>query len=309
MASGLHGKNSAALANMLSSDDCLRYQGSAEGEEWSGQPLRDGLPDHAREVPDFGWTEHSIEAFEHGGTGWAHTLATLHFHNNGKSVQHRFTHVLVLENGQWRIVQMHVSNGRSNMEKIGIEHHVLDDLVEAARAGFQQHQREGMASVMFTDIVGSSSMANLLGDRVWAQTVQIHLNLATEVIESHDGRLVKSLGDGTMSSFPSARSALSAALELQSRNLAAATEPALALRTGIHSGDVIQTDDDFFGNVVNKAARISAACAADEILISDATRLLAGRNSDFDFVDGGEISLRGLPGTHRVYVMARPTEV
>ncbi len=295
------GKDSAALFNMLSTSEHLRYQGSAEGEFWSGSLFRKGFPDHVAEIPEFEWQEHSLEAFECGAIGWANCAATLHFAGNQRAMVHRFTFILHLEDGVWKMVHCHVSNPVPNFEKMGVEHKALDALVAAAREGFRQDQREGMASVMFTDIVNSSAIAEKLGDRVWTEAIQKHLELAREVIEAQSGTLVKSLGDGTMSSFSSARAALMAAAELQRRNATEQSEPPLRIRVGIHTGDVIQTDDDFFGTVVNKAARVAASAAPGEICLSDATQLLVDGQDELTFGEPRSVSLKGLPGNHTVY--------
>lgn len=297
----VHDKDGRALFNMLSTSEHLRYQGSAEGEFWSGSLFRKGFPDHVAEIPDYDWQEHSLEAFECGAVGWAHCVATLRFANNQKAMVHRFTFVLHLEDGVWKMAHVHVSNPIPNMEKIGIEHKALDALVAAAREGFRQDQREGMASVMFTDIVNSSAIAEKLGDRIWTDAIHRHFELAREAIESHRGTLVKSLGDGTMSSFSSARAALMAATDLQRRNAAEQVEPTLQIRAGIHTGDVIQTDDDFFGTVVNKAARVASAAAPGEVCVSDATQLLAEGQDEMTFGLPRSVTLKGLPGNHTVY--------
>jgi class 3 adenylate cyclase len=109
------------------------------------------------------------------------------------------------------------------------------------------------------------------------------------------------MGDGTMSSFPSARRALSAAQEIQRAMAAAGDEPRLALRIGLHTGEVVQAQDDFFGSVVNKAARIAASAGEGDIRLSDVTRAMIGAAPEFDF-DGPEtVLLKGLDGEHRLY--------
>ncbi|MCX8954313.1 nuclear transport factor 2 family protein, partial [Ruegeria sp. NA] len=73
----VHDKDRAVLVNMLSSSEHLRYQGSADEEAWSGQVFRRGFADHTKEIPDYDWQEHSLEAFECGDVGWAFCEATL----------------------------------------------------------------------------------------------------------------------------------------------------------------------------------------------------------------------------------------
>jgi class 3 adenylate cyclase len=294
-------KDKGTLTNMLSTSEHLCYQGSAEGETWSGTALRDGFAAHASEIPEFDWEETSLNAFESGQVGWAHCLASLRFHSNGSLVLCRFTFVLVLEDGMWRIIQMHSSNGFPNMDKMGVEQTALDALIQAAREDFTLDQREGMATVMFSDVVNSTALANALGDTVWVATVRHHIALIEKLVTAAGGRLIKSLGDGTMSTFSSARVALRVAREIQRENAKSDREPPLQLRIGLHSGSLIQTGDDFFGSVVNKAARVASAATPGEIRVSEATSLMAGSGPDLSYVDPVDTELRGFGGTHLLF--------
>ena len=295
-------RDGETLRNLLSTQDALHYVGSAEGESWSGQVLRDGIADHFREIPDFEQGPAVVEAYENGETGWAHWSGSFTFSGSTNvTAVHRITFVFVLEAGAWKIAHIHISNPMSNVEKMGIEHQALNALVEAAREGFRLDQREGMASIMFTDIANSTAITSVLGDAVWAGAVRDHLAMVGAVVASQGGQLVKSLGDGTMSSFSSAREALAAAVEIQRRNADPKAEPPLSLRIGIHSGEVIQTEDDFFGTVVNKAARIAVVAAPEQIRVSDATRVMVGRSDEFEFADAVALALRGLEGEHLIY--------
>ena len=294
-------KDQPTLTNMLSTSEHLLYQGSAEGETWRGTVLREGFGAHASEIPEFDWEETSLDAFEHGNVGWAHCLANLRFQSNGKLVPCRFTFVLVLEDGMWRIVQMHSSNGFSNMEKMGVEQSALDALIQAARENFTLDQREGMASVMFSDVVNSTALANAMGDALWVATVRHHLAFVEKLVTDAGGQMIKSLGDGTMSTFSSAAVAQATAQRIQRENATLDREPPLQLRIGIHSGNLIQTKDDFFGSVVNKAARIASSAAPGEIRVSDATSLMAGSDPDFSYVDPIDTELRGFQGSHMLF--------
>lgn len=288
------------LAHFLSQSDALLYVGSSTNEIWRGQIVRDGIVDHLDEVPEISEDEIEVEAWENGETGWAFYKCRYLVPGTGSTGTHRVTFVFVLENGGWKMVQHHISQPDSNVEKIGIEHVAMQSLIDAARDGFRLDQREGMASIMFTDIVNSSALAAAMGDRLWTARVAEHFNELRAIIEAGGGQFVKSMGDGTMSSFTSARAALEAATAIQRDMAARGTEPPLALRIGLHCGDVIQTEDDFFGNVVNKAARIAASAGADEVRISDATRLMAGAR-DFSFGDPVPVRLKGLEGDHVIY--------
>jgi class 3 adenylate cyclase len=157
-----------------------------------------------------------------------------------------------------------------------------------------------------TDVVDSSALATLMGDRAWAQRIDKHLAQIANTVHEAGGTLVKSLGDGTMSTFTSTRAALRSAARIQSQAQQDETEPALRVRIGLHSGEVIENKGDFFGTVVNTAARINAVAQPVEIRISDATRLMLGRLDGFDFDDPRDVELKGLEGRHRLYRL-RPT--
>jgi class 3 adenylate cyclase len=205
-----------------------------------------------------------------------------------------------LEDGVWKIVHRHGSVPLPNIEFVGIEQNAISDLVAAARRDFSLHQQEGFSSIMFTDIVNSSRLASLMGDRLWSSEVNRHFAALRKTIEESGGQFVKSLGDGTMSSFAQPAHALQAA-----RNILRATEQsdghAIALRIGIHTGSVVQTEDDFFGSVVNKAARIAALAAPGEIVVSNATRKMVGETRNGRFVSTSSVQLEGFEGEHVVH--------
>ena len=294
-------KDTDSITNMLSASEQLRYVGSAENEFWSGALLRRGIGDHFKEVPELHFRDYQVEAYENGAIGWALWTGFIYFPTTDVLSENRISFVFGLEHGLWKIVQIHISNPSSNLEKIGIEHAALDGLMQAAKEGSLGLGREGMATVMFTDVVDSSALADLMGDRAWTQRIDAHLEDVTQIVEDAGGTLVKSLGDVTMSTFTSTRAALSAANAINGKAMAADTTPALRLRIGLHTGEVIENKGDFFGTAVNKAARINAAAAPDEIRLSDATHIMLGRAAAFEFDDPRDVVLKGLEGTHRLY--------
>jgi adenylate cyclase len=221
--------------------------------------------------------------------------------SNSKEITFRSTFVLHLENGVWKIVHVHNSNPVSNMAALGYESRGFEALLDAAQSGEADIGQTGIASVMFTDIADSTTLAETLGDAAWSRVVAVHLDSVQKAVEAAGGTLVKSLGDGTMSSFSSAGSALRAAQTIQRENASVETEPRLRLRVGIHTGDVVEAGGDFVGTVVNKAARIASAARPGEIRVSEATRIMVGGASGFTFSDAATIPLRGLEGEHLIY--------
>lgn len=295
-------RESGTLENFLSLGPELRFVGSAKGESWSGQAVRRAIGAHFREVPRvLSLRETEAEAFEQGEIGWSCFAHEFLFETRKDPVNFRTTLIFALENGSWKIVHRHASVPTPNIELLGHEHTAIRKLVEAVQQGFSLDQREGLASVMFTDIVGSSTLASATGDRRWSRLMGEHFAQLREIIEQHEGQFVKSLGDGAMSSFASAHQALAAAQAIQVMLAARTEEPRLALRIGLHTGDVVQSEDDFFGNVVNIAARITSTADPGEIWASDATRLMIGTAPGFSFAESREVLLRGQDEKHLIH--------
>lgn len=296
----IQNKDRKALTNLFSATEHVRYVGTAREELWTGAVLRDGYADHVEEVPNFETRNSDVEAFECGNVGWASWIGEFWFDGVESESVTRFTWVFVLEDGAWKIAHVHVSNPTSNIENMGVDHSALNELVLAAKKDYKPVGGEGTATVMFTDIVGSSPIANAVGDRVWASTINSHFETVSQAIEDNDGYVVKTLGDGTMSTFSSARAAVTAAKAVQKLVTEAEREPRLEIRVGIHTGDVIKADGDYFGNVVNKAARIAAAANPGQILVSDVTRGMVESGGGFVFESAISVMLRGIEGNHSI---------
>jgi class 3 adenylate cyclase len=290
------------LRNLLTEHDHLQFVGTADGELWTGSAVREGVAAFFGVIPTIIRHEETFaEAYENNGTGWACFNHELIFANQPDRLFNvRSTLIFALEDGAWKIVHRHGSVPIPNIEMTGTEQTAIADLVAAAQQGFALDQREGFASVMFTDIVNSSRLASALGDRIWTSEVARHFDSLREIIENAGGQFVKSLGDGTMSSFPSADLALQAAQSILNV-VTGSNGPAISLRIGLHSGDVVQTADDFFGTVVNKAARITALASPGTIMVSDATRTMMGGDTEFTFADPISVPLKGLDGEHLIH--------
>ena len=114
-----------------------------------------------------------------------------------------------------------------------------------------------------------------------------------EVIERHDGQVVKSEGGASMCSFASAHAGLRSAIELQ--------EAHASLRIGLHSGFVIADAEDFYGRNVVLAARIADHAEPGEILVSAALRDYTSSDPSFEFEPRGEHHFKGLLGEHPVF--------
>ncbi|MEE9298840.1 MAG: adenylate/guanylate cyclase domain-containing protein [Acidimicrobiia bacterium] len=164
--------------------------------------------------------------------------------------------------------------------------------------------RGALRTILFTDVEGSTTLTQRLGDTGGRDVLRAHEKTVREELRDHRGDEIKTMGDGFMASFGSAVAAVECAIALQRRfavHNASADEPVL-IRIGLNAGEPIAEDDDLFGTAVIAAARIGAHAAGGEILVSDVVRqLVAGKG--FVFADRGDIELRGFNdpvGIHEV---------
>ena len=293
-------KDREVLTHSFMDADVTRYIGSGFNEYWSGKLIRKGYADHADEIPPMRYQNLQIEAFESGNSGWANCLCEVVFDDNEEVFEPRYSWVFQLTKEGWKICHVHVSLPKSNLEVIGLEHVAFEDLINSAKEAFDLVANQGTTTVMFTDIVGSSRIAESVGDHIWAKTIDWHVGTLAELIEANDGTLVKSLGDGTMSVFPSTLSAVKTAIAIQKMLDKSTYEPVLKIRIGLHTGDVVKSKGDFFGTVVNKAARIAGVAKSSQILVSDVVRGMVEASDAFEFSQSRTVQLKGITGSHGI---------
>jgi class 3 adenylate cyclase len=146
-----------------------------------------------------------------------------------------------------------------------------------------------LATVVFTDIVDSTSRAARAGDTVWLSVLERHDELSRQHADRFGGRIVKSTGDGLLATFDGPARAVGFALAMREGVKAFA----LTIRAGVHTGEVELRDQDIGGLGVHIAARISDMAKPDEVLASRTVKdLTAG--SGIAFVDRGAHALKGL---------------
>lgn len=153
-----------------------------------------------------------------------------------------------------------------------------------------------LATVLFTDIVSSTGTAAGLGDAAWRELLARHDALSRAQVESHGGRVVKSLGDGMLATFdgPARAARCAGAISAEVAGLG------IAVRAGVHTGEVESIGQDVGGMAVHLGARVSAKAGPGEVLVSSTVRdLVVG--SDLCFSDAGEHELKGVPGRWRLY--------
>ena len=157
-----------------------------------------------------------------------------------------------------------------------------------------------IVTILFTDIVDSTSTLHRMGDLAWREQLSVHRARMRDHMNEHRGREVKTTGDGLLAVFDRPIRAVRCGEAM----VGASRAMGLPIRVGIHTGEVELVADDARGLAVHAAARVMALGGADDIVISSTTRdLLEG--SGVRLEDHGEHELKGLPGARRLFRLKR----
>jgi class 3 adenylate cyclase len=155
-----------------------------------------------------------------------------------------------------------------------------------------------LATVLFTDLVGSTARAAELGDRRWRDVLEQHHAAVRRELARFDGREVDTAGDGFFATFDGPARAIRCAQAI----IDGLRPLGLDVRAGLHTGEVEVTDGKVAGIAVNLGARVSANAQAGEVLVSGTVRdLVAGSGLEFD--DRGQVALKGIPGEWRLFAV------
>lgn len=150
------------------------------------------------------------------------------------------------------------------------------------------HAERALATLLFTDIVDSTVLANRLGDRSWRARLEAHDEAVRQVLRETRGTEVKTTGDGFLARFDGPAQALEAAVRIRDRVRALPLE----VRQGVHVGEVELRGEDVAGLTVHEAARIASLAGPGEIYASAMTRALAS-GTRFSFQSLGARTLKG----------------
>jgi class 3 adenylate cyclase len=177
---------------------------------------------------------------------------------------------------------------------------MLDAIEEFLTGQLPAHRSDRvLATVLFTDIVGSTEHAARMGDRRWRELLATHDALLGAEVERFRGRMVKSTGDGLLATFDGPGRSIRCACAIRD----AVRALGIDIRAGLHTGEVELRGDDVAGMAVHIGARVSALAGAGEVLVSSTVKdLVAG--SGIEFEDRGEHELRGVPGSWKLYAVA-----
>lgn len=152
----------------------------------------------------------------------------------------------------------------------------------------------GLVTILFTDLVGSTELLSRTGDEAAQRIFRAHHDLLAELTTEHGGDEVKWLGDGLMVAFPSAASAVRAALAMQVATRRPVRGEHLAIRVGLNAGEALRDASDFFGLPVVVARRLCDRAHAGQTLCSDVVAGLLSGRPEFAFRDLGKLELKGV---------------
>ena len=156
-----------------------------------------------------------------------------------------------------------------------------------------------LATVLFTDIVGSTEHAAQMGDRRWKELLNEHHRIVRRELERHRGREIDTAGDGFLMTFDGPARAIRCALAIRQ-----ALRPVeIEIHAGLHTGEVELRGDDIAGIAVHIRARVAAQAGAGEVLVSrTVVDLVAG--SRIAFEDRGVRALKGVPGKWALFAVS-----
>jgi adenylate cyclase len=265
-----------------------------------------------REIDGYPWRlVGDVHAMSEGSVGWAGARAE--FDAAEGPVELRFTCVLHLEHGEWRLVQWHGSVPSSNEEHGFFVTKSVDDIAEAVSESrpdlSASSASDGTVTIAFTDIEDSLRLNAFLGDRRWLDVLRAHNDVVKRTTEDHGGTVVKNQGDGFMLAFASARRAATCAQAIETAVAETFRDPGspIRVRIGLHVGETVHEGDDHFGHAVNYAARVASAAAGGEIVVSSLVQGLLAQTGEFEFETAREVELKGIEGVQRLYpLVPRP---
>jgi class 3 adenylate cyclase len=187
--------------------------------------------------------------------------------------------------------------GVDHLPYVGDSDAILDEVQEFL-TGVRpppEHDRV-LATVMFTDIVGSTERASALGDRAWKELLQRHHALVRVELTRFRGQEIDTAGDGFLTTFDGPARAVRCAQAI----VEAARVIGIEVRAGIHTGEIELMGEQVGGIAVHIGARVAAIAAPSQVLVSGTVKdLVVG--SGIEFEDGGTHALKGVPGEWRLF--------
>ena len=207
-----------------------------------------------------------------------------------------------VEEGRWIAAQIPGARfvelaGDDHLPYVGDQEAVLGEIEEFLTGVRSTPEADRvLATLMFTDIVGSTDRAVAIGDLAWRELLERHHDVVRQELRRWRGQEVDTAGDGFFAAFDGPARAVRCARTV----IARVSELGLEVRAGVHTGECERGDGGLRGIAVHIAARVAGRAAPNEVLVSSTVRdLVAG--SGLEFEDRGSAALKGIPGEWRLY--------
>ncbi len=220
-------------------------------------------------------------------------------------VLHRSGDTVPVEHGRYyaeripgaRMVEL---EGRDHWPFVGDVDTIVGEIEEFVTGARAAHETDSLlATVLFTDIVGSTERAAEIGDSAWRAVLQKHDELVRAQLIAHEGHEIKHLGDGFLAIFDRPARAVRCA----TRIAAEASEIGIGIRAGLHTGECERRGRDVAGLAVHIGARVGALAGPGEVLVSGTVRDLV-LGSGIRFAERGLHTLKGVPGEWQLFSVA-----
>lgn len=192
-------------------------------------------------------------------------------------------------------------NGDDHLPWVGDADSIIDEIEEFLTGVRDPSGRNRvLATVLFTDIVGSTERALELGDRRWRELLERHYGRIRKEVERFHGREIDTIGDGFLAAFDGPARAVRCAVRI----MESVGDLGIDVRAGLHTGECEVLGEKLTGVAVHVGARVASIAGSGEILVSSTVKdLVAG--SGLVFIDRGTHELKGLPGEWRLFAVDR----
>ena len=209
-----------------------------------------------------------------------------------------------VEEGRWIASQIPGAKfvelpGEDHLPWVGDQDRILEEAERFLTGGLAPREPDRiLATILITDIVGSTERAAELGDRAWSQLLDRHHSIVREALREFRGEEIDTAGDGFLATFDGPGRAIRAASAIRERLL----ESGIQVRCGLHTGECERLGGKIAGIAVHLAARIAGTSDPGEIRVSGTVRdLVAG--SGIEFTDRGSVAFRGVPGEQHLFAV------